>query len=187
VFATLIIVLVGLAQLGRRMGSAWSRGRSEKEKRSSVPAAVLAVLGLLLGFSFAMAAARYDTRRDLVVQEQILSPRLRAGRISGQSRTPPMSCGCFANMSLCALKRIVRRKSRSSSQPCANAALNFKITCGTKQSPQRQNSQRPSRQVLSPASNETIDLEATGVAASVTVSLERFGYYCYAWPVGACG
>jgi len=69
VFATLVIVLVGLAQLGRRMGSMWSRGRSEKEKRSSVPAAVLALLGLLLGFSFAMAAARYDTRRDLVVQE----------------------------------------------------------------------------------------------------------------------
>jgi len=34
-----------------------------------VPAAVLTLLGLLLGFTFAMAVSRHETRRDLVVQE----------------------------------------------------------------------------------------------------------------------
>jgi len=34
-----------------------------------VPAAVLTLLGLLLGFTFAMAVSRHDARRQLVVQE----------------------------------------------------------------------------------------------------------------------
>ena len=34
-----------------------------------MPTAVLTLLGLLLGFSFAMAVSRYEARRDLVVQE----------------------------------------------------------------------------------------------------------------------
>ena len=34
-----------------------------------MPAAVLTLLGLLVGFTFAMAVSRHDTRRELVVQE----------------------------------------------------------------------------------------------------------------------
>ncbi|HEY6153366.1 MAG TPA: hypothetical protein VIW07_06480 [Candidatus Udaeobacter sp.] len=70
VFAILLIFLVGLSELAWRMGFARSRKKSEAEKQSgTVKSAVLALLGLLLGFSFALAAARHDARRELVVQE----------------------------------------------------------------------------------------------------------------------
>jgi hypothetical protein len=70
VFAILIVLLVGLSGFGWRVGVAHSRDKPEKTKDGgSVPAAVLTLLGLLLGFSFAMAVSRYEARRDLVVQE----------------------------------------------------------------------------------------------------------------------
>ena len=81
VFPILAGVLLGLSELGWRVGLARSRARPEKKRESgSVPAAVLTLLGLLLGFSFAMAVSRHDTRRQLVVQEanSIGTTRLRA-------------------------------------------------------------------------------------------------------------
>jgi hypothetical protein len=62
-----------VAQVFPSSGGAWAlhtAGLNRKKKDSgSVPAAVLTLLGLLLGFSFAMAVSRYEARRDLVVQE----------------------------------------------------------------------------------------------------------------------
>src|SRR5262245_19664987 len=81
VFPILAIVLLGLSEFGWRVGLARSRSKPEKKRESgSVPAAVLTLLGLLLGFSFAMAVSRHDTRRQLVVQEanSIGTTRLRA-------------------------------------------------------------------------------------------------------------
>jgi len=70
VFAALVVLLVGLSEFGWRVGVAHSRAKPEKIKDGgSVPAAVLTLLGLLLGFSFAMAVSRYEARRDLVIQE----------------------------------------------------------------------------------------------------------------------
>jgi hypothetical protein len=70
VFAILLIVLLGLSEFAWRMGFAHRRQGREKDKHeSSVPSAVLALLGLLLGFSFALAVSRNDARRDLVVRE----------------------------------------------------------------------------------------------------------------------
>jgi len=70
VFAVLAIVLLALSEFGWRVGLARSRAQPEKAKDGgSVPAAVLTLLGLLLGFTFAMAVSRHDTRRELVVQE----------------------------------------------------------------------------------------------------------------------
>lgn len=70
VFVVLLIVLVGLSELAWRMGLRCSGKKSEADKQSGpVKSAVLALLGLLLGFSFALAAARHDARRELVVQE----------------------------------------------------------------------------------------------------------------------
>jgi len=69
-FAGLVILLVGLSELAWRMGLARSKARSEKDKDSGiVRSAVLALLGLLLGFSFAIAAARNEARREHLVQE----------------------------------------------------------------------------------------------------------------------
>ena len=70
VFASLVILLVGLSELAWRMGLACSLKKSGAEKDSStVRSAVLALLGLLLGFSFAIAAARHEARRELLIEE----------------------------------------------------------------------------------------------------------------------
>jgi hypothetical protein len=70
VLVGLVILLVGLSELAWRMGLASSRGKSEGAKDSgTVRSAVLALLGLLLGFSFAIAAARNEARRELLVEE----------------------------------------------------------------------------------------------------------------------
>src|SRR6266568_9217163 len=70
VFLILVLLLVGLSELAWRMGLAQSQKKSEADKDSgTVRSAVLALLGLLLGFSFAIAAARNEARRELLVEE----------------------------------------------------------------------------------------------------------------------
>jgi hypothetical protein len=70
VFAVLLVLLIGLSELAWRTGLAGSRKKSEAEKDSGTArSAVLALLGLLLGFSFALAGARHETRRELLVEE----------------------------------------------------------------------------------------------------------------------
>src|SRR5207245_8965180 len=70
VFVALVILLVALSELAWRKGLAQSRKKSEADKDSgTVRSAVLALLGLLLGFSFAIAGARHETRRELLVEE----------------------------------------------------------------------------------------------------------------------
>jgi hypothetical protein len=70
VFAVLLILLVAISELAWRMGFASSRNKSEADKDSgTVRSAVLALLGLLLGFSFALAGARHEARRELLVEE----------------------------------------------------------------------------------------------------------------------
>ena len=69
VFFILAILLVGLSELAWRVGSARGLKKSEAEKDSGiVRSAVLALLGLLLGFSFAIAGARHEARRELLVE-----------------------------------------------------------------------------------------------------------------------
>ena len=55
---------------------------------ASAQAAVIGMLGLLVGFTFSMAVDRYDTRRRLVVEEAntIGTTWLRAGLLSGTHR-----------------------------------------------------------------------------------------------------
>lgn len=70
----LIIVAVLLmlaAEWGYRTGLRLHTGEGEESRGQigAVQGAVLGLLGLLLGFTFAMAVQRYDLRRDLVVQE----------------------------------------------------------------------------------------------------------------------
>ncbi len=65
------VVLLALAEFGYRFG-AFSRRKNPDAAQGhsgSVQGAVLGLLGLLLGFSFAMAVGRFDARRTLVVQE----------------------------------------------------------------------------------------------------------------------
>lgn len=71
VFLIVTTLLLGLAHAGYRSGFAFRRRNPEAAENhsGSVQGAVLGLLGLLLGFSFAMAVGRYDTRRSLIVEE----------------------------------------------------------------------------------------------------------------------
>jgi hypothetical protein len=64
-------LLLVLAESGYRFGLGALRRDAETAKGHSgaVQGAVLGLLGLLLGFSFAMSVGRYDARRSLVVEE----------------------------------------------------------------------------------------------------------------------
>lgn len=65
------VSLLILAETGYRLGTAFRKRNSEAAQghSGSVQGAVLGLLGLLLGFSFAMAVGRFDARRALVVEE----------------------------------------------------------------------------------------------------------------------
>lgn len=70
VFLTVGIVFLGLAELGRRFGMARRKVDAEASRSGgTLSGAVLGLLALMLGFSFAMALSRHETRRSLVVEE----------------------------------------------------------------------------------------------------------------------
>ena len=87
VFGVVTLVLLVLAEVGRRLGLASRQHNPEATTghSGSVQGAVLGLLGLLLGFSFAMAVGRHDARRNLVVEEAnaIGTTWLRAGFLPG--------------------------------------------------------------------------------------------------------
>jgi hypothetical protein len=71
VFVLLIAVMLAFAEIGFRLGLRLhvAHDDARKEQISGIQGAVLGLLGLLLGFTFAMALERFDTRRVLVVKE----------------------------------------------------------------------------------------------------------------------
>lgn len=71
VFLIATLLLMSLAHAGYRFGAALRRRDSEAAENhsGSVQGAVLGLLGLLLGFSFAMAVGHYDERSSLIVDE----------------------------------------------------------------------------------------------------------------------
>jgi hypothetical protein len=82
-FVAIVVVVLLSIEAGFRLGQ-YRRRRSEEEKEGPVGAIVAATLGLLgfiLAFTFGLAAARFDTRRQLVVEEAnaIGTTYLRAG------------------------------------------------------------------------------------------------------------
>ena len=79
-----------IAELGYRFGQAYHRRNPDVASGDSggVQGAVLGLLGLLLGFTFAMAVGRYDARYALTVNEanSIGTTWLRADFLPGQQR-----------------------------------------------------------------------------------------------------
>ena len=64
----LFITMLALLELGRRMGRRRAAD-TEGARTGVVDSAVFALLSLLLAFTFSGAAARFDARRHLVVEE----------------------------------------------------------------------------------------------------------------------
>lgn len=85
-------LLLLIAEAGHRIGlrSYAARDEARRSQIGGVQGAVLGLLGLLIGFTFAMAVGRYETRRDLVLKEanSIGTTFLRAGLLPEAHRAP---------------------------------------------------------------------------------------------------
>jgi hypothetical protein len=90
-----IVILLGLAEAGYRLGLKLhaSNDEARRSQVGGVQGAVLGLLGLLLGFTFAMAVNRFDTRRDLVLKEAnaVGTTWLRAGLLPEAHRVSARS------------------------------------------------------------------------------------------------
>lgn len=71
IFLIIIALMLAFAEMGFRLGLQLhaTKDAARKGQIGGIQGAVLGLLGLLLGFTFAMAVQRYDTRRALVLQE----------------------------------------------------------------------------------------------------------------------
>jgi len=66
----MVAVLVVIVEIGYRAGTRWMDAPdSLRSQVSGIGAAMLGILGVLLGFTLSMAIARWDVRRDVVVEE----------------------------------------------------------------------------------------------------------------------
>jgi hypothetical protein len=69
-FAAVVVVLYGCVELGHRVGlRRRTDDESGKSQITTLEAALLGMLGLLLGFTFAMALSRHDARRGMVLTD----------------------------------------------------------------------------------------------------------------------
>jgi hypothetical protein len=86
----LFIGILLFQEIGRRLGLRWLATHPEQTKAGfgAIEGAVLALLGLLLAFTFSGAAARLDARRQLIVEETnaISSAYLRLDLLPGPVR-----------------------------------------------------------------------------------------------------
>jgi hypothetical protein len=194
VFASLLILLVGLSELAWRIGLASSRKKSEADKDSgTVRSAVLALLGLLLGFSFALAGARHETRRELLVEEansivttarraQLLPEPHAANMVQLLREYVPLRIeahreGQFSDQFPTTRKRSAELQDRMWAQAVAAAA------------------ERPSP--ITASLSETIDLEAKRVAAKrnhvpgavwlLLLCVAGCGLWLVSYPAGTSG
>jgi hypothetical protein len=71
IFVGSVVVFILLAEAGYRLGRLY-RGKTDdfgKSQLGTIQGAILGLLALLLGFTFAMAMSRFDTRKHLVLEE----------------------------------------------------------------------------------------------------------------------
>lgn len=67
IFAVSIILILGAAEIGRWLG--WREARQGAVGVSTLEGAILGLLALMIGFTFSMALARFEARRDAVLVE----------------------------------------------------------------------------------------------------------------------
>jgi hypothetical protein len=85
----LFVMLVLFVRIGRWLRLRSARGDNRTDDEGYLLSAALALLGLLIAFTFSLALNRYDSRRILVVKEAnaISTVWLRAGLIEGDGGT----------------------------------------------------------------------------------------------------
>ena len=85
----MVAVLVIIVEISYRAGTRWKDAPdSLRSQVSGIGAAMLGILGVLLGFTLSMAIARWDVRRDVIVEESnaIGTLWLRAGLLEDPLR-----------------------------------------------------------------------------------------------------
>ena len=85
----MVAVLVMIVEISYRAGTRWKDAPdSLRSQVSGIGAAMLGILGVLLGFTLSMAIARWDVRRDVIVEESnaIGTLWLRAGLLEDPLR-----------------------------------------------------------------------------------------------------
>jgi hypothetical protein len=88
--AGLLLVLVA-SEIGRRIGSrASATGGGDI---STLESAVLGLMALMIGFTFAMALSRFETRRDTVLNEANCLERSQRNRNNGIARSTSAATG----------------------------------------------------------------------------------------------
>ena len=68
-FSLPLVLMLLFAEIGFRFGLRVHHDARDKGTLGGIQGAILGLLGLLLGFTFALAAGRYDLRRELVLKE----------------------------------------------------------------------------------------------------------------------
>jgi len=68
-YPLVIILLVGAAELGARIGRRVSQNLERSEDMTTLTASTLGLLALLLAFSLSHALSRYEARRTLILEE----------------------------------------------------------------------------------------------------------------------
>ena len=67
ILCTGLVIILAATEVGRRLGM--NANRKVEDDISTLEAAMLGLLALIIGFTFAMALSRFDTRRDAVLLE----------------------------------------------------------------------------------------------------------------------
>src|SRR5687768_8375623 len=90
--AVVTVVLLAVSEAGYRLGRTPYLANDEPRRSQigGMQAAVLGMLGLLMGFTFSMGVERFDERRELVVTEAnaIGTTWLRAGLLPAAQAQP---------------------------------------------------------------------------------------------------
>jgi hypothetical protein len=91
IFFTGLAVILGVSEVGWQLGTRWG-GRSSSNL-PTLESAALGLLALIIGFTFAMSLARFEARRDAVLNEAnaIGTTALRARLLPEPNRTETLN------------------------------------------------------------------------------------------------
>jgi hypothetical protein len=158
-------------EIGFRIGLASSRKNHELayEGTGTIDAAVFALLGLLLGFSFAGAMSRFDARRQLIVHEAnaIGTAYLRIDMLPTNEQ--PEIRSLFRQYLDARLGPFERVRNRSAAQQeFARAAEIQQEIWSRSLAASRDDATQNSARLLMPAINDTIDVTTARMIAAGT-------------------
>jgi hypothetical protein len=169
-FAGLLLAMLAVAEIGRRIGAARLLRDPDGLAKGvgAVEAAVFALLGLLLAFSFSGAASRFEDRRHLITAETnaIGTAYLRVDLLPADAR--PEMRDLFRRYVDSRLETYRNPQDRAATQAslAENAAIQGQIWTRAVKESLRPEAPTQAAMLLLPALNEMIDIATTRVMAT---------------------